>query len=96
MRAYLLAGPSGSAIIVVDAAGDNTVVVSPGANGWLSLDAPHARAALTECDVLLTLGDSGDDGVGGGGGKCVRPGPSWRPTHRLPAEARSRWPRRRP
>ncbi|MEE6178586.1 ribokinase [Mycobacterium sp. 050134] len=66
LRAHLLAngvglraalsvpGPSGSAVIVVDAAGENTIVVSPGANGRLSVDEAQARAALTECDVMLT------------------------------------------
>jgi ribokinase len=47
-------GPSGTAIIVVDAAAENTIVVAPGANGQLALTGAAARIALTDCDVLLT------------------------------------------
>ncbi|ETW25941.1 ribokinase [Mycobacterium gastri 'Wayne'] len=62
LRAHLLAngvgvdgmvrvpGPSGTAIIVVDAGAENTVVVAPGANGRLKL----APGAVGDCDVLLT------------------------------------------
>lgn len=46
-------GPSGTAIIVVDAAAENTIVVAPGANGRLML-AGAARSVITGCDVLLT------------------------------------------
>lgn len=48
-----LPGPSGAAVITVDAAGQNTVVVSPGANGRLRLDLPRARALIGDCQVLL-------------------------------------------
>jgi ribokinase len=48
-----LAGPSGAAIIVVDAGGENTVVVAPGANGQLTLTAAQ-RDVIASCDVLLT------------------------------------------
>ncbi len=66
LRAHLLAngvgldgtvglrGPSGTAIIVVDANAENTIVVSPGANGRLSPAAPAVRAVVADCDVLLT------------------------------------------
>ncbi len=66
LRAHLLAnevrldgtvamhGPSGTAIIVVAANAENTIVVSPGANGRLSLAAPAVRAVVADCDVLLT------------------------------------------
>ena len=66
LRAHLLAnrvgldgivaipGPSGTAIIVVDADAENTIVVAPGANGRLTLDAADARALVADCDVLLT------------------------------------------
>jgi ribokinase len=47
-------GPSGMAVVVVDASGENTIVVAPGANGQLTLDATEIPAAITECDVLLT------------------------------------------
>ena len=49
-----LTGPSGAAIIVVDAAGENTIVVAPGANGQLALTATHVREVIAACDVLLT------------------------------------------
>jgi ribokinase len=49
-----LPGPSGTAIIVVDSNGENTIVVAPGANGRLTLAAAAARAAVADCDVLLT------------------------------------------
>jgi ribokinase len=47
-------GPSGTAIIVVDAGAENTIVVAPGANGQLTLTDAAVRAAVTDCDVLLT------------------------------------------
>lgn len=47
-------GPSGTAIIVVDANAENTVVVAPGANGRLTLAAEGVRAVVAGCDVLLT------------------------------------------
>ncbi|MCV6973381.1 hypothetical protein H7J11_02650 [Mycobacterium bourgelatii] len=62
LRAHLLAngvgldgistvsGPSGRAMIVVDAHGENTIVVAAGANAQLEV----APAAAAECDVLLT------------------------------------------
>ena len=41
-------GPSGTAIIVVDAKAENTIVVAPGANGQLTLsDRPRARSSPT-------------------------------------------------
>jgi len=50
----LLTGPSGAAIIVVDAGGENTIVVAPGANGRLTLSAAAAREVIGASDVLLT------------------------------------------
>ena len=49
-----LPGPSGTAIIVVDAGAENTIVVAPGANGQLNLDDTAVRAVVADCDVLLT------------------------------------------
>jgi len=49
-----LPGPSGTAIIVVDSAAENTIVVAPGANGHLTLTAASAHAVVADCDVLLT------------------------------------------
>jgi ribokinase len=47
-------GPSGTAIIVVDAGAENTIVVAPGANGQLALTTAATRAVVADCDVLLT------------------------------------------
>jgi ribokinase len=47
-------GPSGTAIIVVDADAENTIVVAPGANGRLTLAATGSREVIADCDVLLT------------------------------------------
>jgi ribokinase len=66
LRAHLLAnnvgldgtvaisGPSGTAIIVVDAGAENTIVVAPGANGQLALADAAVRSVIAGCDVLLT------------------------------------------
>ncbi len=66
LRAHLLAndvgldgtvgvpGPSGTAIIVVDAGAENTIVVAPGANGHLTMAQAAVRAVVADCDVLLT------------------------------------------
>ncbi|HTQ22745.1 ribokinase [Mycobacterium sp.] len=45
-----LPGPSGTAIIVVDAGAENTIVVAPGANRCLTAD----NTTIADCDVLLT------------------------------------------
>lgn len=66
LRAHLLAngvgldatvavpGPSGTAIIVVDAGAENTIVVAPGANGQLNVTTAATRTVVADCDVLLT------------------------------------------
>ena len=46
-------GPSGSAAVVVDSAGENLIVVAPGANGRLTLDSAGLRGLVSDCDVLL-------------------------------------------
>jgi len=48
-----LPGPSGTAAIVVDAQGENTIVVAPGANAHLTLDSQPLRDLVADCDVLL-------------------------------------------
>ncbi|MFZ0905483.1 MAG: PfkB family carbohydrate kinase, partial [Mycobacterium sp.] len=48
-----LPGPSGSAVVVVDSAGENLIVVAPGANGRLMPDSPALRRSVADCDVLL-------------------------------------------
>ena len=45
-----VSGPSGTAVILVDARAENTIVVSPGANTQLTLK----PGAIPACDVLLT------------------------------------------
>ncbi len=47
-------GPSGTAIVVVDADAENTIVVAPGANGRLTLTEAAVRTVIADCDVLLT------------------------------------------
>lgn len=47
--------PTGRAVIGVDRAGENSIIVVPGANGLLAADLPAAaRAALAAADVVLT------------------------------------------
>ena len=48
-----MTGPSGSAVIAVDAAGENTIVVAPGANARLTVETDKAHAAISDSDVLL-------------------------------------------
>src|SRR5208283_5683732 len=46
-------GPSGTAVVMVDANGENAIVVAPGANGKLALGAAAVRQVIANCDVLL-------------------------------------------
>ncbi|MGO8966652.1 ribokinase [Mycobacterium sp.] len=46
-------GRSGTAVIIVDSAGENFIVVAAGANARLTLDSAASRALIAECDVLL-------------------------------------------
>ena len=46
-------GPSGSAVVVVDSAGENLIVVAPNANGHLTMESTVLRGLAAECDVLL-------------------------------------------
>ena len=46
-------GPSGAAAIMVDAGGENVVVVAPGANAHLVLDSAQMRDVVAQSDVLL-------------------------------------------
>jgi ribokinase len=48
-----LPGPSGSAVILVDSAAENTIVVAPGANAQLSVASADVRAVIAEADVVL-------------------------------------------
>jgi ribokinase len=48
-----LPGSSGTAAIVVDAEGENMIVVAPGTNGHLTLDSPHLRNVVADADVVL-------------------------------------------
>jgi ribokinase len=46
-------GPSGAAVIVVDASAENTIVVAPGANAHLSMTSAEARRAVADAEVVL-------------------------------------------
>jgi ribokinase len=46
-------GPSGAAVIVVDAGAENTIVVAPGANAHLSMTSPHAQTVVAAAEVVL-------------------------------------------
>ena len=48
-----VAGPSGTAVVVVDATAENAIVVAPGANSHLTLSTDAARRQITESGVLL-------------------------------------------
>jgi ribokinase len=48
-----LPGPSGTAAIVVDANGENMIVVAPGTNGHLTLDSRRLRDLVSAADVVL-------------------------------------------
>ena len=48
-----VAGPSGTAVVVVDAAAENAIVVAPAANSRLTLVSENARRRVTESDVVL-------------------------------------------
>jgi len=53
-RVRTVEGASGAALIAVDAAGDNLIVVAPGANARLTELKPDDLAAIKRADVLLT------------------------------------------
>jgi ribokinase len=46
-------GPSGTAVITVDAAAENTIAVAPGANAHLTVNSADVRAVIADSDVLL-------------------------------------------
>ncbi|WP_422746225.1 ribokinase [Mycobacterium sp. WMMD1722] len=46
-------GPSGTAVVVVDSAAENTIVVSAGANAHLDVGSEPVRAVITAADVVL-------------------------------------------
>ena len=48
-----IAGPSGTAVVVVDDAAENVIVVAPGANSRLTLGSENSRQRLIESDVIL-------------------------------------------
>jgi ribokinase len=51
--AVVVPGPSGAAVIVVDAGAENTIVVAPGANSHLSMASAAARNVVADADVVL-------------------------------------------
>ncbi|KUI25408.1 ribokinase [Mycobacterium sp. GA-2829] len=46
-------GPSGSAVVMVDAAAENAIVVAPGANAHLSVASAAVRGVIGAADVVL-------------------------------------------
>ncbi|MBJ7401575.1 ribokinase [Mycolicibacterium sp.] len=46
-------GPSGTAVVIVDAAAENVIVVAPGANSHLTVGSENARRRIKESDVML-------------------------------------------
>jgi ribokinase len=48
-----VSGRSGTAAIIVDSAGENFIVVAPGANGELTLDSAQSRRPIADSEVLL-------------------------------------------
>jgi ribokinase len=46
-------GRSGNAVVIVDSSGENIIIVAPGANGRLTLDAAALPGLLANSDVLL-------------------------------------------
>lgn len=46
-------GPSGSAVVIVDAAAENAIVVAPGANAHLSVASAAVRDVIAAADVVL-------------------------------------------
>jgi ribokinase len=48
-----VSGPSGTAVIVVDAAAENNIVVAPGANAQLTVASAEVRDVITGSDVVL-------------------------------------------
>jgi ribokinase len=51
--ALTVPGPSGAAVITVDAAGENTIVVAPGANAHLAVTSPHVQRVVADAQVVL-------------------------------------------
>jgi ribokinase len=49
----IVPGRSGNAVVIVDADGENVIVVAPEANSRLTLDSAPARNLVTNSDVLL-------------------------------------------
>jgi ribokinase len=51
--AVTIPGPSGAAVILVDDAGENCIVVAPGANAHLSMTSPQVRAVVADAEMVL-------------------------------------------
>ena len=49
----IVAGLSGTAVVVVDAAAENSIVVAPAANSHMTLGSENSRRRVTESDVAL-------------------------------------------
>lgn len=57
----LSAAPTGRAVVAVDTQGENSIIVSPGANGELLGLGAADRSAVSSADVLLTQLEAGVD-----------------------------------
>lgn len=84
-------GPSGTAAIVVDSGAENTIVVAPGANAALRVDAPELRAVIAASDVVLmqleiplpTVIAAAEVARGAGAVVVVNASPTGAPPHEL-------------
>jgi ribokinase len=84
-------GPSGSAVVLVDSAAENAIVVAPGANAHLSVAAPAVREAIEAADVVLmqleiplrTANDAARVARAAGAVVMVNASPAGAPPHEL-------------
>ncbi|QMW68370.1 ribokinase [Mumia sp. ZJ1417] len=85
------AAPTGTALIVVDEAGENSIVVAPGANARLdAADVEAAREMIATADVVLVQLEIADEAVRAVAGVAARAGTrlvvNASPVRDLPAE----------
>ncbi|BCI54149.1 ribokinase [Mycolicibacterium litorale] len=84
-------GPSGSAVVMVDAAAENAIVVAPGANAHLGVNSAAVRAVISEADVVLmqleipltTANDAARVARAAGAVVIVNASPAGAPPHEL-------------
>jgi ribokinase len=84
-------GPSGSAVVMVDSAAENAIVVAPGANGHLNVNSAAVRAVIAAADVVLlqleiplgTVNDAARVARAAGAVVMVNASPAGAPPHEL-------------